>query len=556
MDFLTPEVREIALSLMAGLNCARSLTVSSLIRHGEWEQLVKLECSPSDYCCAEDYHRAASATGLLRKLDSRIEGIDAEQATFNKWLEAEQQCYLTNRRLFEIMDFGTLDGLPVHDGILDFIKGYRKNLLSLIGSGPDPCFSGRFGPGATVSDMSCWTTVLHKMSSTPTFTPSALPYLIPWVGSKWGMACANRGDDPISVLGNEYFTVNKQATIKRPCAKEPSINGFYQLGLGREMRRRLKYSGIDLDDGQDTHRQVACLASKSEEFCTIDLSSASDTVCRALVKLVMPLGWYNHLEDLRSPYTYVKSTNHWYRLEKFSSMGNGYTFELETALFAALVMTCRPGLVPGHDLWVYGDDIICPTESARDVLCALRFFGFTPNLSKTFISGPFRESCGGDFYNGQAVRPFHIKELPNEPQQYIALANGLRRLAYSNCQGSSLFSDIRHSWFRCLDNLPGDIRRCRGPDALGDLVIHDDESRWSTRWRPNCIRYVRVYRPAHYKGWSMMRFDPDVQYAGALYGVRLTPLKPNPKWPEGFDFRNIVGRDGVEGYKVGWVPYS
>lgn len=553
-NFLTPEVLEVAYSLMAGLNCARSLTVAILIRNSEWMQLVNMTACPSDYATAEDYLRAAAASDFLRKLDSQIDEVDRGEATFQKWLEAERACFNTNRRINEIADFGTLHGIPCDARILEFFQDVKRNLLWLVGSGPSPTFEGRFGPGATMSDMSGYTSIPNKMSTNPTLTSSALFYSVPWTGTKWAAACAARGDAPSIVRGNAYFTVKKTALIFRPCAKEPSLNGYYQLGLGRQLRKSLKARGIDLEDGQDVHRQVACAASKSGEFCTIDITSASDTLCSALVRLGMPSGWLNHLSDLRSPFTRVKGT--WYRLEKFSSMGNGFTFELETAIFAAICLSVAPWLTPGKDMWVYGDDIIVPSETAQDVIWALKFCGFTTNQRKTYTSGYFRESCGGDFFDGRAVRPYYLKELPNEPQHFISIANGIRRLASNFGQDSRLFADLRRSWFKCLDFIPSAIRQCRGPEELGDLVIHDSEDRWTTRWRANCIRYVRVYRPATFRGFSFARFDEHVQLASALYGVVLYPQKPKRGWADGYDGRLLIGRDGVTGYKVGWLPYS
>lgn len=552
-SFLTPEVQEIALSLMAGLNCARSVTVSMLIRAGEWAQLVKLQCKPSDYCDAESYLRSAAATNFLKKLDGTIPGVDPEAAAIEKWWAAEKQCFNTNRRLNELLDFGTLAGAPANERLLEFVEQLKKNVQWLVGYGPSPIFQGAFGPGATISDHHLRTSVMHKMSTIPTFTPSAWPYLVPWTGTKWAEAVARRGEVSQSVRGNKFFTVPKEATIRRSCAKEPSINGFYQLGLGREMRSRLKERGIDLDNGQDVHRQVACVASESDEFCTIDLSSASDTVCTALVRAVLPSKWLHCLEDLRSPLTQIGKR--WVLLEKFSSMGNGFTFELETTLFTAISMTAA-GLTPGKDLWVYGDDIIVPKRSAHDVLWALKFFGFTPNLAKTFVEGPFRESCGGDFYDGVPVRAHYLKELPSEPQQYIALANGIRRLSLQLGLGSQLYRDLRKAWFRCLDQIPSTIRRCRGPVQLGDLVIHDDEAHWVTRWRASGIRFVQVYRPARFRGVGFTRFDEHIQFAAALYGVLLYPRDPSPRWKPGYDGRQLILRDGVEGYKVGWLPFS
>lgn len=317
------------------------------------------------------------------------------------------------------------------------------------------------------------------------------------------------------------------------------------------MRSRLANRGIDLDNGQNVHRLVACAASKSGDFATIDLSSASDCVSTNLVKLVTPSRWYTDLSALRSPMTKVKGK--WYHLEKFSSMGNGYTFELETTIFTAIAMSISKDLIPGKNLFVYGDDIIVPSQFSADVIAALRFCGFTTNSRKTFVQGPFRESCGGDFFDGKAVRPYQLKEDPDEPQKLIAFANGIRRLASQAGFSPVRSSSLRRAWFRCLDLLPAPIRRCRGPEALGDVVIHDAEERWQVRWRGS-IRYVRVYRPATYRKVRWSGFPYGVQFAAALYGVSLTDKSRGPIPPE--SKRYIIPRDSVIGYKVGWSPFS
>jgi len=551
---LTSEMQQVALNLMEGLGSSRSLTIAILMRYGEWDQIVKLQTDPHLYLEAHDYYADTCATDFLRKLECRIDGIDPEAAAVEKWWFAERECFKTNRRLNEIFDFGTLSGVPVRSGIIDFFDDMKKNVRWLLGDRPPESFSGFFGPGATLSDDADCCTVPHKMSSLPTLTSSAIFYLVPWTGTKWAAACAARREDFKVVSGNKFFTVPKTALTRRSCAKEPSINGYFQLGLGRIMRSRLKGRGIDLDNGQDIHRQVACEASKTGAFCTIDLSSASDTVCTALVRHVLPPGWFHHLQDLRSRTTEIGGKR--VVLEKFSSMGNGFTFELETTLFTAIALTVAPWLRPGADLFVYGDDIIVPSDVASDVIWALKFCGFLPNPEKTFVTGPFRESCGGDFFLGAPVRAHFLKEEPNEPQEYISLANGIRRVIKNFGANTLVSTRLRRCWFRVLDLIPASVRQCRGPEELGDLVIHDDEKHWRTRWRSSQIRFVRVYRPARHLRVSFARFDPDVQLAAALYGVILSPRNPPRVWPEGLDLRGVPLRDGVQGYKVGWVPYS
>jgi len=219
-------------------------------------------------------------------------------------------------------------------------------------------------------------------------------------------------------------------------------------------------------------------------------------------------------------------------------MGNGYTFELETLIFFAIVKYTEMCFIDGDDgkTLVYGDDIICNTEIVKPVISILNFFGFTINSEKSFWDGPFRESCGGDYFNGQAVRPYFMKEFPCEPQHFIAAANAVRSTA-QEALGS--FDVVRRAWFHLLDQIPSGIRCCRGPQGLGDIVIHDDESRWVTRERSQ-VKYVQVYRPVKYRKIPFRLFDPEIVHACALYGV---------PWSRGY----IMPRDAVIGYKVGWM---
>jgi len=194
------------------------------------------------------------------------------------------------------------------------------------------------------------------------------------------------------------------------------------------------------------------------------------------------------LDDLRSTTT-VFEDGHGVLLEKFSSMGNGYTFELETLLFAAISSTALQMVggkgVLGDDLYVYGDDIIVPSEHSQSVIAALRFCGFTTNADKTFVAGPFRESCGGDFFCGHPVRGYYMKRDLNEPDVLFAFYNGTRKaLLDVGCP----FGDI-HGWV--LPKLPVSLRKIGGSERFGDTVLHGQPAIF--KWRSG-IRYVRTVK--------------------------------------------------------------
>lgn len=553
---LLSDVARVALRHYEGLGSPLAIQLAEMLKNGEWDRISEVSPDPRRYDDARSYMLDASAAGLLRKFQGLPTTHNRREAAIQKWWQGERECYRTNERLSpylrENVLFHSWDGTP-EGRIRDFLSLVRKKIVSWIGSTPPELLQGRFGPGATYSVKGGRSTVPDKMSNVPSLTRGALWFLPQWFGTAWGAAIAQHLGELSFVPGNRFATVPKTAKTDRAIAAEPDINVFFQLAMGRALRRRLKAStGWDLERAQEIHGQVARISSITREFATLDLSNASDTVARILVKILLPRRWFEQLDGLRSPKTLINGR--WVVLEKFSSMGNGFTFELETIIFAAIAsvvseMTCGKGLL-GKDVFVFGDDIIVRNDVVRPLKPVLEFLGFTLNDEKSFYDDvPFRESCGQDFFNGKPVRPYFLKEEPREPQDYIAFANGLSAL------GDRLTAcglDVaRRAWFSVLDCIPSGIRCCRGPKALGDLVIHDEQERWTTRVRSS-IRYLKTYKPANRRLVNSHSFKPSVTLACATYGI-------GSQHPKGWAWHRLGGvipRDGVLSYKVGWTPYS
>lgn len=531
---------DIVRNYLAALETPRSLTVALLIKYGEWDQVVSLTCDPLSYIDAERYFRDAAATNFLRKMDGLPTSFDLEDVALKAFSAAEKQCCQTNLRLSHFLFPGSLT--TEQAALLPFVGGIRKDVTKLLGFLPNE-LDLKHGPGATFSDRGTAVSAIHKMTSRPTMTSSASLLIPLWGRTAWSRGLVESHPNrsaPRPVRGNRFTTVPKDATKKRGIAVEPSINVAYQLSVGKLIRRALRKWSIDLDLGQDRHRRLAADASRKGHLCTIDLSAASDTVSRRLVQLLLPGQWYALMETLRSSKTLVGGR--WHHLEKFSSMGNGYTFELETLVFASIVRACarrRHVHLDSSNFGVYGDDIICPTELSRDVLSALAYFGFTPNGSKTFVDGPFRESCGGDYFGGFSVRPHFVKSEPRAPQEWMALANGIMRVQEQLAALGSRVSLFR-AWEGCLNQLPTHIRTLFGPPELGDLVVNTTkESSWNVVTRSS-IRYIRCYQPiGKVRGYG--GFAPGPLLAAALYGMSA----------DGFSLRG-----DVSGYSTRWVPFS
>jgi hypothetical protein len=527
-------VKKVALELFEGLATPTSLAASILLRYGEWDQLANLKVDPSDYLSANDYWRSASAAAFLQKYQPLPTSFNRKAVAEENFVLCERECFRTNRRLYPILD--DLKGQLGNSGVHEFFARARKIVAKILGPCPD-LVEGRFGPGSTFSDKGVHATVPDKISNEPLFTPDAWPFLFPWSGTLWASACSDIGKVPKSVPGNRFLTVPKDATKDRGIAVEPSVNVFYQLAYGKVIRSRLRRWGIDLNEGQDKHRALARWASRRGHLATLDLKNASDTISRNLVKLLLPHNWFDVLDALRSKKTLFKGR--YVLLEKFSSMGNGFTFELETLLFLALVAGITGLDSIGRTVFAFGDDLILPTEFSEDVISALRYCGLETNVKKSFFTGVFRESCGGDFFDGIKVRPFYLKDDPDQPFSRIALANGLRGQV-SGHLGRWLC--VRSAWHVSLMGIPFEIRRLRGPEALGDIVIHDDYARWVTTWKHG-IRYLKCYLTTPHSNVRWSRFAPSVTLASAVYGVA---------WNHG----RVSTRNPDLTYHIGSVPFS
>lgn len=223
--------------------------------------------------------------------------------------------------------------------------------------------------------------------------------------------------------------VPKNDTISRCICIEPSLNMFFQKGLGSLLERRLSsLYGLDIRVQQDRNKRLARIGSQTDRLSTIDLSAASDSISMGMLSRFFPADFVNWLKLFRSPKVRLPSGEE-QELHMVSSMGNGFTFPLETLIFSCVVRAVyrTKGVEPSradasNPNWgCFGDDIICRSDCYDSVCRLLQLLGFIPNTDKSFASGPFRESCGGDFYQGSPVRPVFIKSLDTQQSRYVAI---------------------------------------------------------------------------------------------------------------------------------------
>lgn len=554
MSTFSQQLEKVFLTLCEDAATPRALTASLLYRAGEYEQLLQLKLDPNHYLdCPIEAERLfwdSQVTDFLRKLEIDL-GRDLRTECWEAFLSDEGTNARTNVRFRRLMD-GPIS--PSDQPQVTLLMEIQRQVRRILGPAPKSLDLARFGKGGTFGDVGCYTTIPDKMSSRPTVYAQSRDFLSIWHANAWSRSLTKAyawKSSPRTVRGNRFGTVSKTALVRRGIASEASISGYYQLAVGTEMRRSLRRrAGINLDVAQDWHRSLVREASVTQSHASIDLSSASNLNARIAVRACLALcpEWLALLESLRAPCIRGPEARgkaeKWYYLEMFSSMGNGFTFELETVLFLAtcLAVSALEGhdYLPGVDIFVYGDDILVPKEIAPTVMKALGWLGHKPNDRKTFLTGHFRESCGSDFFCGKPVRAHFQKKDPNHPSEWISLANGLRRVSKVSGACPTRWNKMRRTWRRCLDQLPNHIRKLKGPSTLGDSVIHDDAG-WSLRESSPWIYEVKALIPVPVKlGWE--HWHADVVFAACLYGCQSTGVTPR-----------LNGEDQISGYRIGWL---
>lgn len=392
-------------------------------------------CYATD-CIPDHYRHYRQALGFFQKLEPLEIGRDKESVAFAKFVEAEEQCRAANLRL-EQMRRGDFDISP---NVAAILHGAIRKIASVLGDVPQyGDLDFRFGPGANTSVKARVASPRYKLGA-PLACSSELANSVESLlahAPHWGSSHCPEDvteyyilhSDPESITLDSYSSVSveihngmlqfvpKNAKTYRSIVIEPILNSFAQKGVGTYLKRKLRESGVDLRD-QERNKRLAWKGSISNCLATVDLSSASDTISREVVATLLPLDWYSFLSRFRTGRVEYKGAV--IALEKFSSMGNAFTFELETLIFWSLAMSVCEHLKLGtNDVATYGDDIILPTAGYSLLVEVLQFLGFSVNTRKSFVDGPFRESCGADWYLGHDIRPYYQRKLVTAESLFV-----------------------------------------------------------------------------------------------------------------------------------------
>jgi hypothetical protein len=459
---------------LSSLDCPRALTAWLLYESGEHEQLANLSFDPAHYNSVVSCRDAYAATKFLSKFKDLSLPYDLDDAAMQKFEKFELLCKQTNIRFRDLSVDPLFAGRTVwlHSAVI------RKIERILGGFSADEFFSSPdWGPGAS--------TLIKRREASPekkfqleVGITRDLYNLIPWetlemVYPRWASQLPLAGF-PAFQVGNKVVTVPKDSTANRVIAIEPGINLWFQKSIGDMIGRRLRRCGVDLRF-QSRNQKLARAGSLSNRLATVDLSSASDSISCSVVEELIPPRWFTLMDSCRSHYgTHNAQVRRW---NKFSSMGNGFTFQLESLIFFAVAKCCAEYLHLSDEVSAYGDDVILPSACYELFSEMMQFYGFLINGKKSFFNSPFRESCGAHFFSGVDVKPIYLKGNVSSVPAIYRLANAIRRLAHRHNESYGCDSRFRVAFDHLVASVPAALR-LRIPETLGDggFISNFDES--------------------------------------------------------------------------------
>lgn len=342
---------------------------------------------------------------------------------------------------------------------------YRVNLLEILPS---------HGPGAVFPPRLPW-----NKSKFSTIYSSIQKYY-PWdqffcgLPSFWSEASENFSFGNYSEEADiicKLVPVPKDSRGPRLICVHPSEAIWIQQGQRRCVEHAIASSeltrGVITLSDQTTNGYLAQRSSFDKRFCTLDLKEASDRISCKLVQFL--LGPSYDLYSCARATQVILTDGRTHHLRKWAPMGNCLTFPMQSLIFWSLV---RAGIYSHYgvrcsEVFVFGDDILFPSEFYDGAVTALVRSGLVPNVLKTFRHGSFRESCGIDAFEGVDVTPYRMKVADirsvSDVVSLCTLAKSLRAAGWLHW--SSYLYTLSRSWLRA--NLHVGLPICNNPDCQG-----------------------------------------------------------------------------------------
>jgi hypothetical protein len=246
----------------------------------------------------------------------------------------------------------------------------------------------------------------------------------------------------------KVLLVPKDAKGPRLISCEPKETMWIQQGLMAKLytaieSHPLTRGSVNFTD-QTPNQRAAKAGSIDSSLCTLDLSEASDRVRLDVVQRLFPENWAEALTAARSTSTVLPSGDVVW-LSKHAPMGSACCFPVMALVIWSILAAALP---PGSKILVYGDDIVVPNECYALSVRVLEALHLRVNTSKSYATGPFRESCGKEYIDGIDITPVRLRAFPHDDAESRA-----RTIAFANNCSQKFGSEqswltyLIHDWY-------------------------------------------------------------------------------------------------------------
>lgn len=208
--------------------------------------------------------------------------------------------------------------------------------------------------------------------------------------------------------------VPKNYKTGRFIAEEESTRQWFLQAIRRRLERCIEDNGYSANiplENQGVNQIRAYLGATETDFCTIDLSSASDSLSYALFASIFPADIVNAVREYRS--STVSVGDRIYPAHMCATSGSAVCFVIESITFFSIATLASTMFGGSGEVFVYGDDIIVQEDYYETTCDLLTTLGFTVNSDKSFHNpSKYRESCGVEWYDGHEMTSVYWPRKP------------------------------------------------------------------------------------------------------------------------------------------------
>lgn len=231
----------------------------------------------------------------------------------------------------------------------------------------------------------------------------------------------------VDLISAKLIAVRKDSRGPRLICVHPSESIWIQKGLERLLVSGIsRYRGskgtwpcghVHFDD-QTVNANLAAYSSQSRYYATIDLKEASDRISDVLIQALFGRSYKYfgccRAQKLVCPELDRSGIPYDDNIHAYAPMGNATTFPVQSIVFWAICVSTLEvlGGYNPSDIYVFGDDLVVPSDAVERIIFSLESFGLCVNKEKSFWRGAFRESCGTDAFHGVNVTPLRWVKRP------------------------------------------------------------------------------------------------------------------------------------------------